>query len=161
MLSAASVASATRLIDSLSIFGFPELTDAVLTGMKGELGDVLAAARGPYVWSSVPGAREYDSRRGGGNDNPSAWRKDPAEKARRYWLRWREMSYPTQQFPHFATAIRLVVLVQPSSAAIERCFSQLKLIVDETGCTVLSDLLQLRMFMRCNSKAYEKLNIVI
>ena len=96
-----------------------------------------------------------------GNGNPSAWREDPAEKVRRYWLCWREMSYPTQQFPHFATAIRLVVLVQPSSAAIERCFSQLKLIVDETGCTVLSDLLQLRMFMRCNSKAYEKLNIVI
>ena len=127
----------------------------------GELGGVLADARSPHGWLSLPGAREYDSRRGGGNGNPSAWREDPAEKARRYWLRWREVSYPTQQFPHFATATRLVVLVQPSSAAIERCFSQLKLIVEETGCTVLSDLLQLRMFMRCNSKAYEKLNIVI
>ena len=81
---------------------------------------------------------------GGGDGDADAWRKDPAEKARRFWLRWREMCYPTQQFPHFATAIRLVVLVQPSSAAIERCFSQLKLIVDETGCAILSDLLRLR-----------------
>ena len=71
------------------------------------------------------------------------------------------MCYPTQIFPHFASAIRLVVLVQPSSAAIERCFRQLKLIVDETGCTTLSDMLLLRMFMRCNRKAYKALNIVV
>jgi len=157
VLAAASVASAAPLIDSLSVFGFPELTDTVLAGIKDELCDVLAAARGPYVWADLPGADKYDKAAGGSDK----WREDPAEKARRFWLRWRDMCYPTQQFPHFATAIRLVVLVQPSSAAIERCFSQLKLIVDETGCAILSDLLRLRMFMRCNRKAYEKLNIVI
>ena len=161
VLAAASVGSATPLIDSLSIFGFPELTDTVLAGIRGELGEVLAAARGPYVWADLPGAGKYDKSASGGGGDANKWRNDPAEKARRFWLRWREMCYPTQQFPHFATAIRLVVLVQPSSAAIERCFSQLKLIVDETGCAILSDLLRLRMFMRCNRKAYEKLNIVI
>jgi hypothetical protein len=161
VLAAATVASATPLIDSLSIFGFPELTDRVLAGIQGELADVLAAARGAYEWADLPGAGKYDKAASGGGGDTNKWRNDPAEKARRFWLRWREMCFPTQQFPHFATAIRLVVLVQPSSAAIERCFSQLKLIVDETGCFILSDLLKLRMFMRCNRRAYEKLNIVI
>ena len=161
VLAQASVGSATPFVESLSVFGFPGLTDAVLLGMVGELSDVLAAVRGPYEWADVPGAREYDSAKDGGGGDAGAWRTDPAEKARRFWLRWREWCHPTQRFPHFATAIRLVVLVQPSSAAIERCFSQLKLIVEETGCAILSDLLRLRMFMRCNGAVYEKLNIVI
>ena len=103
----------------------------------------------------------FNKAKGGGSGDSGAWREDPAEKARRFWLRWREWCYPTQRFAHFATAVRLVVLVQPSSAAIERWFSQLKLIVEETGCAIVSDLLRLRMFMRCNRKVYEILDIVV
>ena len=133
ILSVATVASATPLIEALGVFGFPELTDGVLAGIVAELHAVLAAARSPFNWSELPDAKEYDADADGGDGDAEAWRKDPAEKARRFWLRWVEWCYPTQRFPHFATAVRLVVLVQPSSAAIERCFSQLKLIVEETG----------------------------
>ena len=111
--------------------------------------------------AELPGASEYDKAKGGGSGDSGAWREDSAEKARRFWLRWREWCYPTQRFAHFATAVSLVVLVQPSSAATERWFSQLKLIVEETGCAILSALLRLRMFMRCNRKVYEILDIVV
>ena len=91
----------------------------------------------------------------------SSRRNDPAEKARRNWYRWREVLYPTCQFPAFSVALRLVALVQPSSAFIERCFSQLKLIVETCGSKMLSDILLLRMLFRCNRKAYSEFAIAM
>jgi hypothetical protein len=44
----------------------------------------------------------------------------------------------------------MVVLVQPSSAAAERIFTQLKLIVDACGESMLLDMLEFRLFQRCN-----------
>ena len=53
-------------------------------------------------------------------------------------------------FPTWKHAIRLVVLVQPSSAAAERIFTQLKIIVDVCGESMLPDMLEFRLFQRCN-----------
>jgi hypothetical protein len=56
----------------------------------------------------------------------------------------------TGLFPAWKHAIRLVVLVQPSSAAVERIFAQLKNIVDVCGESMRPDMLEYRIFQRCN-----------
>ena len=56
--------------------------------------------------------------------------------------------------PAWKKALRLVVLVQPSSAAAERVFSQLKHIVDACGESMLAETLLYRMLRRCNAGVY-------
>ena len=53
---------------------------------------------------------------------------------------------------YFAIAVRVVVLTQLSSCAIERIFSQLKLIVDSCGENMFEDMLEIRMLERNNGK---------
>ena len=57
-------------------------------------------------------------------------------------------------FPAWKGALRLVVLVQPSSATAERVFSQLKLIVDACGESMLAETVLYRMLRRCNAGVY-------
>ena len=64
------------------------------------------------------------------------------------------------KLPHFTFAVRLLALMQPSSCAVERAFSQLKLIVEQTGCNTLADALLLRMLMRCNRSVHDEFDIV-
>ena len=53
----------------------------------------------------------------------------------------------TYIFIIYATVhLRLVVLVQPSSAAAERIFTQLKKIMDACGESMLLDMLEYRLF---------------
>ena len=52
-------------------------------------------------------------------------------------------------FTFLAKALRIVVLAQPSSASVERVFSQLKMIVDACGERMLEETLETRMFYRC------------
>ena len=55
--------------------------------------------------------------------------------------------------PHllfFSQAVRIVVLTQLSSCAVERVFSQLNLICKSCGENMMEDILQVRMFERCN-----------
>ena len=47
-------------------------------------------------------------------------------------------------------ALRLIILVMPSSAGVERVFSQVKLIIDTCGVSVTEGLLELRSLIRCN-----------
>jgi hypothetical protein len=60
------------------------------------------------------------------------------------WEWWRVRVYPVSLslFQAFPLALRLVVLVQPSSANIERVFSQLK--------HALEEVIEARLFVRCN-----------
>jgi len=60
--------------------------------------------------------------------------------------------YNSRDFIFFAEAIRLVVLMQLSSCAVEQAFSQLKLTRDACGDDLKDDMLELRMFMRCNGE---------
>ena len=50
----------------------------------------------------------------------------------------------------FAQALRVVVLTQLSSCAVERVFSQLNLIREQCGDNMIEDMIQIRMFERCN-----------
>jgi hypothetical protein len=51
-------------------------------------------------------------------------------------------------------AVRLVVLVQVSNAAVERVFSRLRLILESTQEGVLHDAITIRLFDAVNSKYY-------
>ena len=84
-------------------------------------------------------------------------KRNPGEKASRIWEWWRlricESKNPNLTF--FAKAIRVVVLTQLSSCAVERVFSQLKLIRDTCGDNMMEDMLEIRMFERCNGNLSE------
>jgi hypothetical protein len=56
-----------------------------------------------------------------------------------------------------ALALRLVALVQPSSARMERIFSQLKLTLDAVGSSCLEKTVEARLFVRENAALWRKL----
>ena len=74
---------------------------------------------------------------------------DPREKARRIWEWW---PIHREKFVYFKTAVRLVVLVQVSSAPVERVFSRLRLIVETSQQNTLHDAILLRLFVAINEK---------
>jgi hypothetical protein len=81
------------------------------------------------------------------------WENDPSEKARRFWEWWVTRANDTTKFFNFwSTALRLVVLVQPSSAFVERVFSQIKLIIEQIGVSGLEVTVEARTMVRCNNK---------
>ena len=82
--------------------------------------------------------------------DPKSWKEDSAEYSRRIWMWWVARLKGQSFFSAWALAIRLVVLVQSSSAAAERAFSQLRLILQVVGNKVLEDMLEFRMHCRCN-----------
>ena len=78
------------------------------------------------------------------------WKDDPIEKARRIWEWWRA-NHLSPEIHYFATAARLVALVQVSSASVERIFSQVKLICETTGVLPLEETIEIRLFQQCNN----------
>jgi hypothetical protein len=62
--------------------------------------------------------------------------------------------YEVQEFDYIPVALRLVALVQPSSCGIERVFSQMKLVLDSRGDSVLESTLESRLFERCSSTGF-------
>ena len=58
----------------------------------------------------------------------------------------------TKFFNFWPIALRLVVLVQPSSAFVERFFSQIKLIIEQIGVSGLEGTVEARTMVRCNNK---------
>ena len=75
------------------------------------------------------------------------WKQDPVERARRLWEWWVPR---VDELRFWAKALRLVALVQPSSAEVERLFSQLKLIVEQIGVTGLEEGYEARTMTRVN-----------
>jgi len=81
------------------------------------------------------------------DETEASWKDYPPEKARRIFEWWKpRVSF----FKFWPTALRLVVLVQPSSAFVERVFSQVKRILDQTGVNGLEESIEARVFVRCN-----------
>jgi hypothetical protein len=111
---------------------------------------MAAAAMAPAV-AAFP-AHEPDEE-DGNDESPRAlkmcdWKDDPIEKARRMWEWWRER---VSMFKSWPLALRLVALVQPSSAVMERAFSQLKLTLEIIGYSSLEKVVEARMFVRLNA----------
>ena len=75
------------------------------------------------------------------------WKQDPAERARRLWEWWVPR---VGEFTFWSKALRLVALVQPSSAEVERLFSQLKLILEQISVSGLEECYEGRTMTRVN-----------
>ena len=89
-------------------------------------------------------------------ERPRDWHDDPGEKGRRIWEWWRSrLLDEICPFVYFKEAVRLVVLVQTSSASIERVFSEVKRILASVGESILEDNLELRLLRRCCKKLEE------
>ena len=84
------------------------------------------------------------------------WKSDPRERAWkiRGWWQTRLLQDDSSFFA-FKTALRLVVLTQTSSCAVERVFSRLKMIRDTCGDRLYEDMLEVRMLMQCNGELGE------
>lgn len=84
------------------------------------------------------------------------WQGDPVERGRRVWIWWKTRLFAkigSRKFPAWALALRLVALVRPSSAAVERVFSHLKRLVDICGHNMLAEVAEARMLTKCNKHA--------
>ena len=84
------------------------------------------------------------------------WERDPGERARRIYQWWVSFILVDKDpIRYFSEALRLIVMVQPSSSAVERVFSQLQFIRHICGDRMLSDLLNLRLMIRVNDVLVE------
>jgi len=136
-------------IDDLSHFGFSKLTPNFLVRMKDEIIEYQRIAQNElFDWDSLPGADQWAAAQ---KDNGKPWQQGTSEKCRRVWEWWRIHRH---NLTFFQVAVRLVVLIQVSSAAVERIFSQLKHILDTTQQHALHDAIELRLFERVNTKHY-------
>ena len=158
-LSTTTLEAASLLIDDLKHYEYSMFTPDFLSGMKEEL--ILASehSKKPFDWDSIDGSDAYKTRvqkkirtKEIADDDEYDWKaKDPGERARRIYEWWiiRLTNGCGTDFMCFRVALRLIVLSQTSSCAVERIFSQLKEIKDACG-PMLEDLLELRMWCRCN-----------
>ena len=79
------------------------------------------------------------------------WTEDPGERARRIYEWWRiVMNDNVEKLKHFCAAVKLVVLIQTSSASAERVYSQLNFLRHILGDKTIRDNLELRALIRCN-----------
>ena len=110
-----------------------------------------AAAKGASSSSSAPVEPEESAASERTKEDIQYWQQDPAEKARRIWEWWVvRVNGDAPAFVHGPVALRLVALVQPSSADVERLFSQLKLILEQIGVSGLEEGIETRLMVRVN-----------
>ena len=84
-------------------------------------------------------------------EDPISWLEDPGEKATRIWYWWRcIISETSHNLPAFTLAIRLVVLTQLSSCAVECVFSRIKEIREACKDALYEDMLEIRVLQLCN-----------
>ena len=99
-------------------FGFPEfLRIKMINGMKGELESYHVLIQSLFDWDSVPGADVFNKQLKKLNDKnqqDNTWEGDPKEVARRVWQWWVANHH---HFHYLSIAVRLIVLVQTSSAS--------------------------------------------
>ena len=165
-----TVAQAQVFLSQLCKSGFSEFCDPTfMADVESDLNEAMAEAKkiDTFDWSTIPGCDEYDTKLSAtaqkGMDDCIArkdcmqtvksWREDPIERARRSWAWWKRF-FIAKKLQFWGHAMRLVVLVQPSSASIERAFSQLKQIVDACGETMLKETFEYRMLRRVNHGVY-------
>jgi hypothetical protein len=139
-------------------FGFPEfLRRTMLDGMKRELRMYKGMLQELFDWDEVDGAATYNrslDKKNQKNNTTKTWQEDPNECARRIWEWWVKKH---DNFHFLSIAVRLVALVQTSSASAERMFSQLGIILDAVGTTSLDDHVEICLFERVDRKVYDSL----
>ena len=96
-----------------------------------------------------------------GEDLNNDWKQDVGERSRRIYAWWMVvMNEKKDEIPYFQKAVRLVAVVQASSAAVERVFSQLTFIRRAVGDSTLRDTMELRSFIRCNNGLVADFNVI-
>ena len=157
-----SVNALNLMADELTHFGYRKFSVFFINELKQEIPTLKEEASKLFDWESVGKRKQYKSRSQRRAKKKSLdgeiivedWKQDVGEKASRIWEWWRVRIYEAKntKLEYFAMAVRVVVLTQLSSCAIERIFSQLKLIVDSCGENMFEDMLEIRMRERNNGK---------
>ena len=81
------------------------------------------------------------------------------EKASKIWEWWKiKWNTCKNVFPKYLLAIRLVVLTQISSCAVERVFSRLKLIREVCDERLYEDMTEIRVLLQCNGDLQDLLS---
>ena len=128
--------------------------------MKKEITLAFKHANQDYNWENVKPSKHYETRlnrrrkrRKLDKDFQLNWRNDPGEKVLRIF-EWQKARFVVDsdqtQFPCFRLALRLVVLSQMSSCAIERIFSSFKLIRDTCGDKMIEHMASIHILMKHN-----------
>ena len=113
-----------------------------------------AASSSSSSSSSRPAADDEDDPVSARETQFDKWEDDPMEMSRRIWEWWRARLCGVSVFKYWSLAVRLVVLVQTSSARMERIFSQLKLILETIGYSALEKTVEGRLLVRVNKGQY-------
>ena len=146
-------------VELLQHFGFDEFTsEDFVRNLKNEIdGIVHRATHMDFDWDGMDLSRLFSTRlqrrrqRASDADNVDEdWRKDAGERAYRIWEWWRPIVADGTDFPCFSKTLQLIGLLQVSSCAVERVFSVLQRIREVCSDSMLEDMLQVRLFARCN-----------
>ena len=88
--------------------------------------------------------------------NNADWKKDMGERSRRVYDWWRMLlNEKSGSLPKFEKAVKLIALVQVSSAFVEHVFSQLAFIRRAIGDSTSRDVMELRTLIRVNNGLME------
>jgi hypothetical protein len=146
--------------DSLCAFEFRQFTPEFIHCIKREIPKAVEMACAPFDWDSIGNTTLFKTRlqkRLKKRPNHYVnWMDDPGEKANRIWQYWRiTFLHSPRKFPSFQLALRLVVLSQLSSCAVERVFSRLKMVRETCKDSLLEDMLENRILLQCNGDISE------
>lgn len=106
-------------------------------------------------------AKQYDSivrkkQQIGELSKDKSWKDDTSETARRVWEFWRMETQFSLCFQSLKLLAVLVVIIQISSASVERVFSQLKQVLETTQDSALKDVIVCRIMERINNRMRKK-----
>ena len=152
------LAMLSLLADNLKHFQCKEFNGMFISALKNEIKHVVHLANQPFDWENIDHTNTYQTRmqrrikRYKLNDGETFdWRDDPGERSCKIWAWWRaRILIHEPNIVHFKTALRLVVLTQLSSCAVERVFSRLERIRHTCGDNLYEDITEIRVLMRCN-----------
>ena len=136
-------------------YGFPEFDNEFIEGFLKEVPHIVQHAQNMiFDWDGIDNSTSFKTlleqkKKRMGCPVDDDWRKDAGEKAKRIWEWWKPIVIDDSNFSFFSLALRLIALIQVSSCAVERVFSQMKCVIDVCG-NVYEDTLEVRMFARCN-----------
>ena len=138
------------LADQLHHFRYPQFNATFISQLKREI--PLAVSHAIQLSSQFKIRMQRRKKRHNLEDDAVLdCRDDPGERARMVWEWWKvRLMSDDNLFPVFRMSLRLVVLTQTSSCAVERVFSRLKMIRDACGDNKYEDMTEIRVLIQCN-----------
>ena len=147
------IVTLTEHVRDLKSLGLPSLNDACIAGIVDfELERIRQETENcEFELELIDGAEEYNrnlEKLNEINGINKTWKEDYSEYERRVWKWWGTRKH---RFIHVTKAVKLVALIQTSSAYVERVFSQVQLITREIGEDGLRDNIETRVMRRVNN----------